>query len=123
MGGDVGQRNAFVLDASHTMAVDAVLEIVQAAAEANGQTISHGLVRMLAKLASRRVGARRGCGRWPTRPCANRCSACCPDWQLEDPNPEQYGRVLHYLATSSRDGRASRPAVAADPDPLRIDAR
>ena len=52
MGGDVGQRGAFVLDATHGMAVDAVVEIVKAAGEASGQTISHGLVRMLSKLAT-----------------------------------------------------------------------
>jgi hypothetical protein len=120
MGGDVGQRNAFVLDASHTMAVDAVIEIVQAAAEANGQTISHGLVRMLAKLASH---AESGSARM--RPLADaalreQVQHLLSDWQLEDPNPEQYGRVLHYLATSSRDERASGEAIAADPDPIRI---
>src|SRR5688572_20278647 len=52
MGGDAGQRGAFVLDATEGMAVDAVVEIVKAAGEASGQTISHGLVRMLSKLAT-----------------------------------------------------------------------
>src|SRR5688572_380879 len=46
MGGHSAQRNAFVLDATHGMAVDSVIDIVKAAADANGQTISHGLVRM-----------------------------------------------------------------------------
>ena len=57
MGGDVIQRRKFVLDATQGMAVDAVVNLVQAAADTSGQTISHSLIRMLSKLA----GARR---RW-----------------------------------------------------------
>ena len=52
MGGNHAQRQQFVLDAADGMAVDAVLEIVRAAADASGQTISHGLVRLLKKLAA-----------------------------------------------------------------------
>ena len=51
MGGDAAQRRSFMLDATNGMAVDAVLDILKAAADAEGQTISHGLVRMLSKLA------------------------------------------------------------------------
>lgn len=121
MGGDVGQRHAFVLDASHGMAVDAVIEILQAAAEASGQTISHGLVRMLAKLAAH---AESGPPR--ARPLADaalreQVRHLLADWQLEDPNPERYGRVLHHLATSApaeAHGAATEPA--AESDPIRI---
>ena len=52
MGGDAARRNAFVHDAAEGMAVDAVVDLVKAAADANGQTISHGLVRMLTKLSA-----------------------------------------------------------------------
>ena len=120
MGGDRGQREQFVLDATHGMAVDAVLEIVKASADANGQTISHGLVRMLTKLATH---AERGSEH--TRPRADvelreQVGRLLEDWRLEDPNPEAYGRVLEHLATSVHLD-ASRPdwAVAAE-DPLRL---
>src|SRR4029077_4655607 len=52
MGGDFVQRRQFVSDATDGMAVDAVLDIVQAAAESSQQTISHSLLRMLSKLAA-----------------------------------------------------------------------
>ena len=99
MGGDQGQREQFVLDATHGMAVDAVLEIVKASADASGQTISHGLVRMLTKLATH---AERGTEH--TRPRADielreQVGRLLEDWRLEDPNPEAYGRVLEHLAT------------------------
>src|SRR5437879_1962613 len=50
MGGDFVQRRQFVYDSTDGMAVDAVLDIVQAAADSSHQTISHSLVRMLSKL-------------------------------------------------------------------------
>src|SRR5207249_759680 len=46
------QRQRFALDATHGMAVDAVLEIVRAAADTSNQSISHSLARMLSKLAA-----------------------------------------------------------------------
>ena len=108
MGGDQGQREQFVLDATHGMAVDAVLEIVKASADASGQTISHGLVRMLTKLATH---AERGTEL--TRPRADielreQVGRLLEDWRLEDPNPEAYGRVLEHLATSSQSSRRGR---------------
>jgi hypothetical protein len=121
MGGDANQRNRFVVDATRGMAVDAVLEIVKASADASGQTISHGLVRMLTKLAAH---AERGSDL--TRPRADtelreQVGRLLEDWRLEDPNPEAYGRVLEHLATSTH-AEPSRPkwAVAAEPEPLRL---
>ena len=121
MGGNRNQRTQFVLDATHVMAVDAVLEIVKASAEAGGQTISHGLVRMLTKLAAH---AERGSER--TRPRADielreQVGRLLEDWRLEDPNPEAYGRVLEHLSARVNP-EAARPmrAVAAEPEPVRL---
>jgi hypothetical protein len=121
MGGNTAQRGQFVLDAAHGMAVDAVVEIVRAAADASEQTISHGLVRMLSKLA---MHAERGSDL--ARPLANvelreQVSRLLEDWHLEDPNPEAYGQVLQHLATSSQiEGSPMSREVAERPDPLRI---
>src|SRR2546429_8555920 len=51
MGGDFAQRRQFVSDAADGMAVDAVLDILKAAAESSQEAISHSLVRLLSKLA------------------------------------------------------------------------
>lgn len=121
MGGDKHQREQFVLDVTHGMAVDAVLEIVKASADASGQTISHGLVRMLTKLATH---AERGTDL--TRPRADhelreQVGRLLEDWRLEDPNPEAYGRVLEHLATSTTpDTSRPKTEVAAEPEPLRL---
>jgi len=119
MGGDAGQRGKFVRDATLSLAVDAVLEIVKAAGEASGQTISHGLVRMLAKLAMQAE-----LGSELARPRADielreQVGRLLEDWRLEDPTPEEYGHVLQYLATAEQDAPAMA-GVAAPPDPVRI---
>ena len=106
MGGDAEQRHQFVRDAVHGMAADAVLEIVKAAA-AGQQTISHGLLRMLSKLAGH---AKQGAEL--ARPRADRefrqqVGRLLDNWTLADPNPQAYGRVLERLAASA--GEASAP--------------
>ena len=50
-GATPGERKKFALNASQVLAADAVMEVVQAAAQASKQTISHNLLRLLHKLA------------------------------------------------------------------------
>ena len=101
MGGDSAQRRKFVLDASHGMAVDAVLEVVRAAADASKQTVSSSLMRMLSKLAAH---AEQGA---PTaRPVADHAlrdqvRALLTGWELDDPNPEGYGLALQRLSQAA----------------------
>jgi hypothetical protein len=121
MGGDGRRREQFVLDASHGMAVDAVIEIVKAAADASGQTISHGLVRMLSKLALHaELGSDLARPRADTE-LREQVARLLENWELQDPNPEAYGRVLQHLATSKqhhRPGLASK--VTEAPEPVRL---
>lgn len=120
MGGDATQRDRFVLDATHGMAVDAVLEIVKAAADASGQTISHGLIRMLSKLAMHaEIGSARVRSRADVE-LREQVTRLIEDWRLEDPNPELYGRILHHLATAPQQGATAAPVVHGEADPVRI---
>ena len=98
MGGDATQRRRFVLDASQGMAVDAVLALVQAAADVSKRTISVPLLRMFSKLA---LHAERGAA--PLRPEAEAAlrehvQELVADWHLADPNPERYTAVLERAA-------------------------
>jgi hypothetical protein len=120
MGGDTEQRHQFVRDAVHGMAADAVLEIVKAAAAAGQQTISHGLLRMVAKLA---IHAERGTPL--ARPHADRefrqqVGRLLDDWTLADPNPHAYGRVLERLAGSEGDGTPRSDQRIEPPASLRV---
>ena len=121
MGGDAAQRNAFVLDATHGMDVEAVLDIVKAAAASGGQTISHGLVRMLSKLAAHAES-----GSDEARPLADgalreQVGRLLNGWTLDDPNPERYGRLLQRLAGGAADPPRNPAAEDVErQDPLRV---
>jgi len=90
-----------------------VIDIVKAAADANNQTISHGLVRMLTKLSTQ---AERG--HEVSKPAADsalreQVQSLLSEWQLADPNPESYRHMLQYLSTTAPAG--SRHEQAAEP--------
>lgn len=122
MGGHLAQRRAFVLGATTGMAVDSVIKILKAAADASGQTISHSLVRMLSKLATHvELGPEH------VRPVADgalreQVDRLLSGWRLDDPNPGAYGNTLQYLATFAHphSDREDNPRPDEEADPLRI---
>ena len=117
MGGDTAQRRKFVIDASHGMAVDAVLDIMSAAADASKQTVSAPLMRMLSKLAAH---AEQGSA--TARPVADdalrdQVRALLTGWELADPNPEAYGLALQRLSRAGPEVSASVERVhLAEPE-------
>ncbi len=101
MGGDTAQRRQFVLDASHGMAVEAVLEVVKAAADASQHAVSGSLMRMLSKLAAH---AEQGSPQ--ARPLADHAlrdqvRTLLTGWDLADPNPEGYGLALQGMSQAA----------------------
>jgi len=116
MGGDFTQRRKFVHDATDGMAVDAVLEIVRAAADSSHQTISHSLVRMLSKLAAHAEG-----GAPEVRPQADaalrdQVRRLLEGWTLADPNPDAYGAALQRMARAAPARAATGGEYATEPD-------
>ncbi len=117
MGGNVIQRRKFVLDATQGMAVEAVVDLVQAAADSSNQTISHSLVRMLSKLA---VHADDGSPL--ARPAADsalrdQVHKLVSGWTLEDPNPDNYRKALEKMAQQAPTFRGD-DSFPAEPDRL-----
>jgi hypothetical protein len=99
-GGDSAQRTKFAIDATHGLAVDAVLDIVRAMADASHKTISDPLVRMLSKLAQQAEH-----GTPEARPQADdalreQVRDLLQGWTLDDPNPDAYARALHRMAAT-----------------------
>ncbi len=120
MGGDSAQRTKFAIDATHGLAVDAVLEIVRAMADASHKTVSDPLVRMLSKLAAH---AEQGTG--AARPQADEALReqvhdLLTGWTLDDPNPDPYARALQRMAGT--DLRRTWAAADAnnDAEPVRL---
>lgn len=110
MGGDVGQRAAFVLDSARGMTAEAALDVVKAAAAAGGQTISHSLLRMLSKLAAHTDDDSATTAAQPMagEGLRDQVGRLLSDWTLEDPNPERHRQLLQQFAVAAR--TVQRPA-------------
>ena len=112
MGGDLSQRRRFMLDAAQSMAVDAVMELVQAAAETSQQTISHSLVRLLTKLATHaEQGAAAELREGAESELRDHVQRLISDWTLDDPNPGNYRVVLDHMAKAPPLFSTSDPAT------------
>ena len=118
MGGDLGQRRQFILDASQGMAVDAVVDLVRAASGA-GAPISRSMLRMLTKLghhAERGGVAGREMAETNLR---DQVAELVQGWALMDPNPDGYSSALEKMSQAS-------PALLAPgeaqfvPEPVRL---
>jgi hypothetical protein len=118
MSGDVKQRRRFVLDAAQGMTVDAVVELVRAAADAERQTISHSMVRMLTKLAQHAqqdTTARRTEADRSLREAVGRLVG---QWSLDDPNPEAYRAVLESVSRAAPGTPIDVTETACEPERL-----
>lgn len=120
MGGDAAQRTKFAIDATHGLAVDAVLEIVRAMADASHKTVSDPLVRMLSKLAAH---AEQGTG--TARPQADEALReqvhdLLTGWTLDDPNPDPYARALQRMASQGQKRAGTASDVTYDAEPVRL---
>ncbi|MBI4502961.1 MAG: HEAT repeat domain-containing protein [Gemmatimonadetes bacterium] len=119
MGGDGMQRRQFLLNASQGMAVDAVLDLVNAASHTEEQTISHSMLRMLQKLArhaDRGMGERRVVAEQSVR---DQVGELIRGWSLKDPNPDAYRHALEALSTADPVFAVAPEAVYL-PGPQRI---
>ncbi|HJR67608.1 MAG TPA: hypothetical protein VJ802_14350 [Gemmatimonadaceae bacterium] len=120
MGGDLSQRRRFMLDAAQGMAVDAVMELVQAAADTSQQTISHSLVRLLTKLATHaEQGAAPELRAGAESELRDHVQRLIGDWTLDDPNPGNYRVVLDHMAKAAPLFATSEPS-SRGPEPERI---
>ncbi|MEX2179457.1 MAG: hypothetical protein WD801_12155 [Gemmatimonadaceae bacterium] len=103
MGGDLAQKKQFLLNASQGMTVDAVLDLVQASSADGRQTISHSMMRLFSKLSkyadSDADPSRRANAETQVR---EQMGKLISEWDLDDPNPTAYGKVLHEMSRSQR---------------------
>jgi hypothetical protein len=108
-GADHAERRRFALTASEVMAVDAVMEVVEAAAATTGQTISTHLLRLLHKFAHH---AEEPGGEIRTEAdyiLRENVAQLIRNWELADPNPSEYTVILEGLARQSPKPRVLEP--------------
>jgi hypothetical protein len=118
MGGDGVQRRTFLLNATHGMSVDAVVDLVRAASDSEQQNISHSLLRMMRKLAQHADasgGERRALAEQSVR---DQVGELIAGWSLADPNPEAYGKALEAMSRAETLGAAAGTTQVAEPHRL-----
>jgi hypothetical protein len=115
-GADHAERRRFALTASEVMAVDAVVEVVEAAAVTTGQSISTHLLRLLHKFAHH---AERATGEARTEADSilrKSVAQLIGNWELDDPNPGEYTAVLEGMV------RQAPPEPVFEPDTISCEA-
>jgi hypothetical protein len=116
-GADNAERRQFALTTAEVLAVDAVSEVVEAAAATTGQTISHQLLRLLHKFAHyAEVGPERGRAEAESTLRQN-VEQLITDWSLEDPNPGAYTAVLEGMVRRSPDAAIASESERLDCEP------
>jgi len=115
-GADLAGRRKFALNASQILAADAVMEVVEAAAQATNQTISHNLLRLLHKLAHHAEEGAVEVRVEADRALRNNVARLIGDWELKDPNPTRYTAMLEGMVRSSPDEPAVGGENACDPE-------
>ena len=94
---DGAERRQFVLNASQILAADAVMEVVEAAANVSHQTISHSLLRLLHKLAHHAEAGVPAIRAEADGALRRNVARLIGDWELEDPNPSEYNVILEGM--------------------------
>ncbi len=97
-GADHAERRRFALTAAEVMAVDAVVEVVEAAALTTGQSISTHLLRLLHKFAQHAEGATGETRAEADLLLRRNVAQLIANWELDDPNPGEYTAVLEGMA-------------------------
>jgi hypothetical protein len=120
MGGDAAQRRQFVLDASHGMAVEAVLEVVKAAADTSQRVLSGSLIRMLSKLAAHAEQGTAQARSLADHALRDQVQTLLTGWDLADPNPVGYGHALQRMSQAAPVRASGPPEGAHRTEPERI---
>jgi hypothetical protein len=95
------EQRQFLLNASQILAADAVMEVVEAAAQASDQTISHNLLRLLHKLAHHAEEGPTYIRAEADGALRTNVARLIGDWELEDPNPSEYTTILEGMVRRS----------------------
>lgn len=96
-GADQPELRKVPLNSSQILAVDAVVEVLESAAEASQPSISHNLLRLLHKLAQ---NTRASAAPTPIEAhgeLRKNVARLLGDWRLDDPNPGDYTAILEGM--------------------------
>ena len=112
------QQRKFVLDASQTLAADAVVKVVEAAAENSQRAISHNLMLLLGKLAHHAESGTAEIATAAEAALRENVGQLISDWDLQDPNPEAYSSVLKHMAHTAPVQGSSSAEFVLEPEQM-----
>ncbi|MDQ6829335.1 MAG: hypothetical protein M3081_10760 [Gemmatimonadota bacterium] len=117
LSGDQEQRTQFLLDSSHILEVETVVELVKSAADASNRSVSNPLLILLSKLAKHaEVGAvsERSKADWALRENVRQLIG---GWQADEVLPDDdYERVLEQLVRQTPGLESTPSAYACEAD-------
>ena len=117
LSGEQEKRTQFLLDASHILEVETVVDLVQAAANASARSVSNPLLILLSKLAKHaEVGAQttRNQADWALRENVRQLIG---NWDSDEVLPDDdYERVLEQLVRQAPGLESTPSAYACEPD-------
>ncbi len=106
----------FILNSSQVLAVDAVIQVLEAAADLSQQTISHHLLRMLHKLAHHAKHGSPEQRNEADGALRQNVARLVAGWRLADPNPAAYTAILDNMTRDRSWDLAATAATEADPE-------
>ena len=112
-GADHSERRRFALTATEGMAVDAVLEVLEAAAATTGQSISTHLLRLLHKFAHHAESGTSTARSEAESLLRENIAQLIAHWELDDPNPGAYTAVLEGMVRQAPTQKAIEPDAIA----------
>jgi hypothetical protein len=115
-GANPAERRQFVLNASQVLAADAVMEVLEAAAKASHQTISHNLLNLLHKLAHHAEDATSKIRTEAEGALRDNVARLIGDWELEDPNPKPYTAILEGMVRRAPDDPSEGAQSGCEPE-------
>jgi len=123
LGPDPEHRDQLLVEISRAMPIAAVIDLVRASSETSEQTISHGLLRILAKLAAHSQSGEAEAQAVADDSLREMVRELVEDWALKDPNPAAYSDMLEGFARpggARPPARRPAPKVNEETEPLRL---
>jgi hypothetical protein len=117
MGGDLAQRQRFVLFSADALSTGAVLDIFNAAGSASGHPVATAMTHLLAKLAQN-ADSRTGFAPGADQDLRRHVKSLVTDWTIADPNPEEYKHTLSELSSASLGERLDEHREEVEPERL-----
>ncbi|MDH4130998.1 MAG: hypothetical protein OEV95_04250 [Gemmatimonadota bacterium] len=114
-GADLAQRRRLVQDAAMMLPAGAALALLRAASDGTSQTIPGAMLRMLNKLAFQAEKGSLTVREEADLAMRESIRQLVDKWELADPNPERYSRLLEKLArhpTGARESKEEHPSEA-----------